>query len=56
MSKDEPVPMFLTIRLTAKERARLNQFCGPGARVKREPWIKEAIMAAVERAEGDDGK
>ena len=51
MSKDAIRPLFLKVGLSARERERLNAVCGPGRRIKREAWVREALIAALDREE-----
>lgn len=56
MGKDDAIkPLYLKINLTIKERERMNVFCGPGRRIKREAWVREALVAALDREEAVRG-
>lgn len=44
-------PMNVQVPLASGERQRLNEVCGPGRPMKRGAWVREAILAALEREE-----
>ena len=54
MSKESIRPLFLKVGLSARERERLNAVCGPGRRIKREAWVREALIAALDREEASE--
>ncbi|MFA4972508.1 MAG: hypothetical protein WC683_07825 [bacterium] len=43
--------LALSVPLDRDERSRLDKACGPGRPMKRGAWVREAILAALDREE-----